>query len=115
MRGLLEELSVKQDKPTVIVEDNKSCLDFVVLDQLKRRSKHIATRYHYTRKQCAAGVIKLQFCTSEETARIGKAEEVCNRDEIRSSPGLIREVECWHPVNNRIPAGKESPSIARLT
>lgn len=66
LRNLLKELNVEQVKPTVLFEDNKSCLDFVALDQHKKRTKHIDTRYHYTRELSSSGVIELRYCPSEE-------------------------------------------------
>ncbi|XP_053686511.1 uncharacterized protein LOC128736052 [Sabethes cyaneus] len=65
LRRLLSELHEKQCRATVIFEDNRSCLDFVVLDQQRKRSKHIDTRYHYTRNCCTSGDIELQYCASE--------------------------------------------------
>lgn len=65
LRRLLEEMDVKQSRATVIFEDNISCLDFIALDQQKKRSKHIDTRYHYTRNCCTSGDIELQYCASE--------------------------------------------------
>lgn len=62
----MKELNEEQVKPTVVFEDNRSCLDFVALDQHKKRTKHIDTRYHYTRELSASGVIELRYCPSEE-------------------------------------------------
>lgn len=66
LRNLLKELNEEQIKPTVMFEDNRSCLDFVALDQHKKRTKHIDTRYHYTRELSSSGVIELRYCPSEE-------------------------------------------------
>ncbi|KXJ30236.1 hypothetical protein RP20_CCG007354 [Aedes albopictus] len=65
LRRLLTELNEIQRQPTIIFEDNRSCLDFVALDQQKKRSKHIDTRFHYTRSRCTSGDIELQYCASE--------------------------------------------------
>ncbi|KXJ68647.1 hypothetical protein RP20_CCG011330 [Aedes albopictus] len=66
LRRLLGELNVDQNCATIIHEDNKGCMDFVALDQQKRRSKHIDTRYHYTKERCASGEIELRYCASED-------------------------------------------------
>lgn len=65
MRRLLTELNETPKLPTIIYEDNRSCLDFAVMDQQKKRSKHIDTRYHYTKHCCSSGEIELQYCPSE--------------------------------------------------
>lgn len=66
LRGLLKELNEEQTKPTVIFEDNRSCLDFAVLDQQRKRSKHVDTRYHYTRELVTQKQIELRYCPTDE-------------------------------------------------
>ncbi|XP_055633480.1 uncharacterized protein LOC129773848 [Toxorhynchites rutilus septentrionalis] len=66
LRQILEEMGEHQRKPTVVLEDNRSCIDFVETDRKSRRSKHIDTRVHYTKDLVDKGVVTLQFCSSEE-------------------------------------------------
>ncbi|XP_058445651.1 uncharacterized protein LOC131426903 [Malaya genurostris] len=66
LRNLLKELGQEQIKPTVMYEDNKGCIDFVALDQHKKRTKHIDTRYHYTRELSSSGAVELRYRPSEE-------------------------------------------------
>lgn len=65
LRRLLEEIGEKQGGPTVILEDNRSCIDFVKEERLSRRSKHIDTRLCYTRDLVEKAVVVLQHCSSE--------------------------------------------------
>lgn len=65
LRRLLEEIGEKQNDPTVILEDNRSCIDFVREERLSRRSKHIDTRLFYTKDLAEKGVVALQYCSTE--------------------------------------------------
>lgn len=66
LRQLLEEIGAPQQKPTTVLEDNRSCIEFVETDRKSRRSKHIDTRVHYTKDLVDKGVVALQYCSTEE-------------------------------------------------
>lgn len=66
LRRLLGELGEQQRRPTTINEDNRSCIDFVALDRLNKRSKHIDTKYHHAKDLCTKGVIQLRYCSTSE-------------------------------------------------
>lgn len=66
LRRLLAELGEKQQTPTTIFEDNKSCLDFVALERQNRRSKHIDTKFHYIKDAATSGQIVLRYCATTD-------------------------------------------------
>lgn len=68
LRQLLEEMGERQRKPTVVLEDNRSCIEFVDTDRKSKRSKHIDTRVHYTKDLVEKGVVTLQYCSTEKMA-----------------------------------------------
>lgn len=65
LRRLLAELNAEQKCSTVIWEDNKSCLDFASQEKQNRRSKHIDTKYHFTRELYNSGKISLKYCATD--------------------------------------------------
>lgn len=50
----------------MILEDNRSCIDFVKEGRLSRRSKHIDTRLYFTKDLAEKGVVTLQYCSTEK-------------------------------------------------
>jgi hypothetical protein len=65
LRRLMDDLGETQTAPTLIFEDNQSCLKFVEGDKMSNRSKHIDTKYHFV-KELNKKEIVLQYCPSEE-------------------------------------------------
>lgn len=65
IRRLLEDMNCKQEGPTVMFEDNVSCINFVEVQRQSRRSKHIDTRMHFTRELVENGTAILKYCASE--------------------------------------------------
>lgn len=65
LRRLLYELGEEQKQPTLINEDNRSCIDFVSLERQNKRSKHIDTRHHHAKDLCTKGLIQLGYCPTE--------------------------------------------------
>lgn len=65
LRRLLTEMDAEQREPTVIYEDNTSCISFVEVERQSRLSKHIDTRMHYTKDLVQNGVVILKYCASE--------------------------------------------------
>lgn len=68
LRGLLEEMGDRQEEPTRMLEDNQSCIKFVGSERSSRRSKHIETREHFVKELCDRGVLKLEYCATDEMA-----------------------------------------------
>lgn len=66
LRRLLADLGFKPTGPTVLHEDNQSCIAFVRSERVGKRSKHIETKEMFVRSLCEKGDIKLQYLCSEE-------------------------------------------------
>jgi hypothetical protein len=66
LRRLLDELGFFQSKPTVIFEDNKSCIEFVNGNMNHKTSKHINPKFHFSREAVQMGDIKLEYCPTKE-------------------------------------------------
>lgn len=65
-RRLLEEVGEAALGPTTVHEDNQSCMKLVDSDKIERRSKHIETRYFFVRDLQEKGIIRLQYCPTED-------------------------------------------------
>ena len=66
LRRLLGELGFKQEKPTVICEDNQGAIDLSKNPKFHNRTKHIDISYHLTREKIASEEIVMQHCASNE-------------------------------------------------
>uniref|UniRef100_A0AAG5DUF4 Copia protein n=1 Tax=Anopheles atroparvus TaxID=41427 RepID=A0AAG5DUF4_ANOAO len=64
LRLLLKELNDEQE--VLVYEDNQSCLKLLAREQLSNRTKHICTRYHFTKDQINRGEVTCVYCPSEE-------------------------------------------------
>ncbi|CAN0261046.1 unnamed protein product, partial [Phaeothamnion confervicola] len=60
LRTLLAHLGLELTAPTVIHEDNTAVLAVPMAAGHTRQSRHIRTRYHFTRELVAAGVIAME-------------------------------------------------------
>ena len=69
LRALLDQLGFPQKQPTVIFEDNQSCIAMSGNPVFHKRTKHIELRHHFIRERVLSGEIKLQYChTSAQVA-----------------------------------------------
>ena len=59
LRGILKEIGFEQEEPTVIYEDNNSCIFMAENEENSERSKHIDVKYHYIREQILKKQVKL--------------------------------------------------------
>jgi hypothetical protein len=66
LRRLLAELGFPQKKPTVIYEDNMSCIEFVNGKLNHKATKHINPKYHFSREAVLMGDVKLEYCETSE-------------------------------------------------
>ncbi|KXJ70298.1 hypothetical protein RP20_CCG024202 [Aedes albopictus] len=66
LRRLLLEMGCAQKKPTLINEDNQSCIAFVRSERSTKRSKHIETREHFVKDLCQRKELQLVYCPTEE-------------------------------------------------
>jgi hypothetical protein len=56
-RTFLRELGFEQEKPTIIFEDNKSCIDISTSYKQHSGAKHIDLRYHFIRDRVLNSVL----------------------------------------------------------
>lgn len=66
LRQLFLDLGVPQLRPTVLHEDNQSCLAFVRSQRVSKCTKHIDVREKFVKDSCDKGIVKLQYLCSEE-------------------------------------------------
>lgn len=66
LRQLLQDFREKQIEPTIVMEDNQSCLTFVKSERQNRRSKHIDTKQRFVYELCVTKQITLQYCPTED-------------------------------------------------
>ena len=66
LRQLLQDMGERQSDPTMICEDNKSCIAMCKNMMTKPRSKHIDIKYHFCREKMANGEISVSYCASED-------------------------------------------------
>jgi hypothetical protein len=62
LRHLLSSLQYSPNKPTVIHEDNQSCIAIAANPQLNERTAHIQVKYHYIQEKVADKTVALQYC-----------------------------------------------------
>lgn len=65
LRKLLADFNLKQNQPTVIYEDNQSCLSFIKEEQLSARTKHIDTKVYFVKDHIEAKDIVCVYCPTE--------------------------------------------------
>lgn len=66
IRRILNEIGFPQIGPSIIKEDNQSCIKLVQSERVGRRSKHIDTKHHYIRDLEKRLIIKLEYCPTDE-------------------------------------------------
>lgn len=64
LRKLLQDFNEQQEEPTTMLEDNNSCMDFIVNDHSSRRSKHIDTRIHFAKDLSEKAIVAVEYCPS---------------------------------------------------
>lgn len=65
IRRLPKDFNEEQQQPTLVFEDNQSCLSFVSSDRMSKRSKHIESREHFVRDLCNRREIRLEYCPTD--------------------------------------------------
>ena len=66
IRRLIQDLNENITGPTVIFEDNQSCIKMLQNEKSSGRTKHIDTKYHYVRDLLKQGEIDVIYCASNE-------------------------------------------------
>ena len=65
LRHILQELDFKQEAPTIIYEDNQSCISMSKTSGQHDRTKHIDIKHHFIREQVEAGALTLAWVPTE--------------------------------------------------
>ena len=63
--SLLDEMGVVIDGPTVIKEDNQSCIKMCKNPVMQKRTKHIDVKYHFVQERVEDETVELQYCPIE--------------------------------------------------
>ena len=71
LRNILEELSFKQEKPTIIHCDNQAAIALSKNPEYHSRSKHVDIQYHFLRQHVDMKTVNLNFVASECMAADG--------------------------------------------
>lgn len=66
LRNILEEIGVDQKEETVLYCDNSSTIKLSKNPVQHGRSKHIPVRFHFLRELVNDGVIKIEYCPTQE-------------------------------------------------
>lgn len=65
LRRLLEDFNEKQSDPTIILEDNQSCLKATENEKFSKRTKHIDTKFHFVKNYQEESITKYEYCPTE--------------------------------------------------
>lgn len=65
LRNLLKDFGEEQIQPTVIFEDNQSCIKLVNKDKYSKRTKHVSTKYNYVKDLSDTGITSYIYCPTD--------------------------------------------------
>ncbi|KAD1378135.1 hypothetical protein E3N88_42917 [Mikania micrantha] len=91
LRGLLSELTGREEAQVEIRVDNKSAIALIKNPVFHGRSKHIDTRYHFIRESVEKEQIKIEYVRGEEQKAdiLTKALPRIKFEEMKDKLGLI--------------------------
>ena len=69
LRSLLYEVGYEQSQPTIIGEDNQSCIKLATNPVMHERSKHIDTKFHFIREKVDDNSIRLVYTPTDHLAK----------------------------------------------
>ena len=67
LRRLLENIGLKQKKPSLIYENNQGAIELSKNPKFHNRTKHIDVSFHFIREKVNSKVIKVSYCPTEKT------------------------------------------------
>ena len=71
LQNLYEEIGYIQESPNIIKGDNDGAISMACNPQFHKRSKHIATRWHWVHNLVQNGTISIESCRDpEQTADV---------------------------------------------
>ena len=68
LRSLLREMGYVQSQPTMIGEDNQSCIKLATNPVMHKRSKHIDTKFHFIQEKDDDNSIQLVSRPTDQLA-----------------------------------------------
>jgi hypothetical protein len=66
VQRLLDDLNIRQSKPSIIFEDNQSTISQVYGNVKLNVSNHINPKYYYTKEQITKGKISVKYVNTKE-------------------------------------------------
>lgn len=90
IRQLLEDMKIHQNSPTVIFEDNQSCIRLIKDQKLSNRTKHIDTKIHFVKDHVDQNHIVCTYCPSEEMIADMLTKPLCSSkiEKFRTKAGI---------------------------
>lgn len=90
MKRILEEVGLKQEGEMVLLCDNTSTIKLSKNAVMHGRSKHIRVRYHFLRELTKEGIVKLDYCRTEEQLAdvMTKPLKLASFQKIRAAFGM---------------------------
>jgi hypothetical protein len=64
--GLLGELGIEVESPSVIHEDNQSAIAYTKNAKNQSKARHLGVRFHYIRENVKDGRIRVEYCPTQE-------------------------------------------------
>ena len=83
LRNILEELTFKQEEPTIIHCDNQAAIALSRNPEFHSRSKHVDIQYHFLRQHVEMKTVDLKFIRSEEMAADGLTKSLSRHNHNR--------------------------------
>jgi len=95
LRSLLHELGLTQEGPTVVMENNQSCIKLANNGSFAVKSKHIAIKYRFVYERIKDKLITLRYCPSSDMIAdiFTKAQSRLTFWKFRNKLGLISAKE----------------------
>ena len=68
LKQLLVDFGIQQKHPIAIGEDNQSCIKLCQNPVMRKRTKHIETKFHFIRDKKEDGTISIHYVPTDKTA-----------------------------------------------
>lgn len=96
LRRLLQELHQQINGPTLIFEDNQSCLKIIQNSNASSRTKHIDVRYNFIKDYVKRNVLLCKYCSTEDMIAdiLTKPLNRTKFEKFRFMIGLVQGKEC---------------------
>ena len=66
IRRILKDFNQDTGDPTIMFEDNQSCIKLIQDEKSCQRTKHIDTKYHFVRELSKSGTIEVKYCPTSK-------------------------------------------------